>query len=290
MATPKLKVPRSEADDVLDAHRGEGQRLLELAADEQTVLIRDQEGYMEWGRERSRWIKRTKDALAYVYDGEDAAQEFEGAAYPSVSFVGSAWQQNFESAYLNVQDAMNTLMSLSERLQYAEEPEPQPTAHIQSKPVDMPAETGSPVIFLVHGHDHDTRDKVRSFLERAGDHKHDIVILDEKASRGQTVVEKLEEHASASQYAVVLLTGDDQGGPAAELHNSQPRARQNVVLELGWFCGEIGREHVAVLYEPGVELPSDIHGLIYISLADDWDKRLARELKAADFDFSLDRL
>jgi predicted nucleotide-binding protein len=148
----------------------------------------------------------------------------------------------------------------------------------------------TPVIFLVHGHDHNSRDKVRWFLERAGDHKHDIIILDERASKGQTIVEKLEEHASASQYAVVLLTGDDEGGPKRQGGTVQPRARQNVVLELGWFCGQIGRGHVTVLHEPGVELPSDIHGLVYISLSDDWERRLARELRAANLDFSLDRL
>jgi predicted nucleotide-binding protein len=63
-----------------------------------------------------------------------------------------------------------------------------------------------------------------------------------------------------------------------------------VIFELGWFCGLIGRAHVAVLHEPAIELPSDIDGLAYISLAGNWEADLVRELKDARFDFSLDRL
>jgi predicted nucleotide-binding protein len=103
------------------------------------------------------------------------------------------------------------------------------------------------------------------------------------------LLEKLEEHAQDAKYAVVLLTGDDLGGIKGG-KEMKPRARQNVVFELGWFCGQIGRENVAVLYEPDVELPSDIDGLAYIGLNTEWRTRLVRELKASDFDVSLDRV
>ena len=85
----------------------------------------------------------------------------------------------------------------------------------------------------------------------------------------------------------MLLTADDVGGATGEEQN--PRARQNVIFEFGWFCGLIGRKHVAVLYEAGVELPSDIEGLVYIGLDTEWRWRLVRELKDAGFDFSHDR-
>lgn len=68
------------------------------------------------------------------------------------------------------------------------------------------------------------------------------------------------------------------------------RARQNVILELGWLCSAIRRRNVAVLYENGVELPSDIDGLAYISLAGEWRGQLVRELNEAGWDFKLDRM
>lgn len=288
MAT--LKVLRSEAAHILGAHRAEGKRVLELATDEGGAPLQDYESYLEWTRERSRWRKRTTNALGYVYGGSQTANEFEQAA-SSATYVGGSevWPQDFEAAYLAVEDAISFLQALAESLRYDDEPVP-PSDVTQSEAANAPLHTGPPVIFLVHGHDDTSRDTVRSFLERAGNHKHDIVILDEKASKGQTIVEKLEEHASASQYAVVLLTGDDICSQVGRERVKHLRARQNVILELGWFCGAIGRDHVAVLYETAVELPSDISGLVYIPLDGDWEKRLARELKAAHFDFSLDRL
>jgi predicted nucleotide-binding protein len=63
-----------------------------------------------------------------------------------------------------------------------------------------------------------------------------------------------------------------------------------VILELGWFCGEIGRKNVAVLYANGVELPSDVDGLAYIPLDGEWEKLLVRELRDAGWGFLLDRL
>ena len=87
-----------------------------------------------------------------------------------------------------------------------------------------------------------------------------------------------EQHAAEAGFAVILLTGDDVGGPSdTEL---QPRARQNVVFEMGFFYGLLGRDYVAVLYERGVEKPSDIDGLVYIELdpAGAWKTALLQEL------------
>jgi predicted nucleotide-binding protein len=64
----------------------------------------------------------------------------------------------------------------------------------------------------------------------------------------------------------------------------KPRARQNVVFEFGWFCGLIGRENVGVIYSLGVELPSDLSGLVYIP-ASEWEKKLRRELVASGLEF-----
>jgi predicted nucleotide-binding protein len=131
-------------------------------------------------------------------------------------------------------------------------------------------------IFVVHGHQR--RDEVARFIQRVTGIT--PIILDEQAGRGRTIIEKFEEEARPAAYAVVLLTEDDLG-KAKDGAELRPRARQNAVLELGYFIGKIGRENVAVLHEQKVEILSDYQGVEYISFSDNWQAKLMRELRAA---------
>jgi predicted nucleotide-binding protein len=87
----------------------------------------------------------------------------------------------------------------------------------------------------------------------------------------------------------VLLTPDDVGG--TDPADLQPRARQNVILELGYFLGRVGRDRVCALYRGELELPSDYMGVIYIRFdsGGGWRLSLAKELKAADFDVDMNK-
>ena len=149
--------------------------------------------------------------------------------------------------------------------------------------------SASDEVFIVHGRADGPREAVARFVERFGLKP---IILHEQASEGRTIIEKIERHSGVG-YAVVLLTGDDRGGLAgAEPGGYQSRARQNVVLELGYFLGKLGRRHVCVLHEPGVEIPSDYDGVVYVPLDSGgaWRLRLAREMKATAFkDIDLNR-
>jgi predicted nucleotide-binding protein len=147
-------------------------------------------------------------------------------------------------------------------------------------------------IFLVHGHNHDQLDAVSQFLRQVTD-GHEVVILHEQANQGQTLIEKFERNAARAAHAVVLLTADDVGRPATLAPDAdQPRGRQNVVLELGFFFGRLSRRHVTVLRDPGVEQPSDIAGLVYIELDphDAWKLELAKDLKASGVGINLNKL
>lgn len=131
-------------------------------------------------------------------------------------------------------------------------------------------------VFLVHGHDAEAKHHVARIVQRLTNRE--PVILDEQASRSRTVIEKFEDHGGAAAFAIVLLTPDDVGGPAKG--SMSPRARQNVVFELGYFVGRLGRDRVVAMTKGGVELPSDIAGVVYISLdKDDWAHRLGREMR-----------
>lgn len=133
-------------------------------------------------------------------------------------------------------------------------------------------------VFVVHGHDEAIRDAVARFLEKLG---LEPVILHEHPDQGRTIIEKFTDHADVS-FAVVLLTADDVGRVKNKPHDElKARARQNVVLELGYFLGRLGRDRVCALYEDGVDIPSDYQGVLFVPLESEWRLRVARELKAA---------
>lgn len=144
-------------------------------------------------------------------------------------------------------------------------------------------------VFVVHGHNDAVRTTVVDVIGRSMGRR--PTVLFEQPNRSGTIVEKLEAHASDAGFAVVLLTADDLGrSRSAEVET--PRARQNVILEAGYFMGRLSRQRVALLYEPGVELPSDLQGILYIELdsSGTWAFTLGREMRAAGLDADLNRL
>jgi predicted nucleotide-binding protein len=135
-------------------------------------------------------------------------------------------------------------------------------------------------VFVVHGHDGEPREAVARFLERLG---LGAVILHERPNKGRTIITKFREEAAGVGFAVVLMTPDDEG-KAEKASDLQPRARQNVDFELGFFIGALGPDRVAALVKGDLERPSDFDGVVYISLdSADWQVRLGRELQAAGY-------
>lgn len=107
----------------------------------------------------------------------------------------------------------------------------------------------------------------------------DPVILHEQPNAGATIIEKLEAHGGCD-FAVVVLTPDDEGRLVGD-ERLRARARQNVIYELGYFVGRLNRKRVAALVAPGLEMPSDFHGVVFIPIDvnDAWQMLLGRELK-----------
>jgi predicted nucleotide-binding protein len=132
-------------------------------------------------------------------------------------------------------------------------------------------------VFIVHGHEGEPREAVAGFLRKI-----DFVpvILREQTNQGRTTVEKFEDHSDVG-FAVVLLTPDDVGGPKDG--QLQPRARQNVILELGYFIGKLGRRNVCAIKSGDLEIPSDIFDIIWTDFDNRgaWKSALARELEDA---------
>jgi predicted nucleotide-binding protein len=156
----------------------------------------------------------------------------------------------------------------------------------QVKTKETPTPTG-PQIFIVHGHNVEILQKVARTLEKL---KLKPIILHEQPNSGQTIIEKFEAHSNVG-FAIVLLTDDDEGKSKVEL-DLQKRARQNVIMEMGFFIGKLGRSRVLPLYSKSVELPSDIHGLLYTPIddSDSWMFKIAKELNAAGYSVDVNAL
>lgn len=158
-----------------------------------------------------------------------------------------------------------------------------------NEPSENPTRNFGGKIFIVCGHDEAPKHAVARYVS-----KFDIepIILDEQANKGQTIIDKFEEHAGEAGFAIVLLTPDDVGKPKDETDEFKPRARQNVILELGYFLCGLGRERVCVLYKEGVELPSDIHGILYVPMDsfNGWQLQLAKEMRQAGLPIDPEKL
>jgi len=154
-----------------------------------------------------------------------------------------------------------------------------PKKKIQKMTTDMNPKNNNNV-FIVHGHNEEIQQKVARVIEKL---KLNPIILNEQSNEGMTIIEKFEKHSNVS-FAIVLLTFDDYGNVKSK-ESKNKRARQNVILELGYFIAKLGRKNVLPLYENDVELPSDISGILYTKIdeSENWKFRLVKELKSADF-------
>jgi predicted nucleotide-binding protein len=141
-------------------------------------------------------------------------------------------------------------------------------------------------VFVVHGRDHAIRNEVQRVL-----HSLSIpsIVLDKEGDAGQTVVEKFVREAARCEYALVICSPDDEGRLRPKTKKTgapdgwRPRARQNVVLELGYFLAQLGRKNVFMLHTGDLELPSDLAGVIYQPGSTNWQHKLVRELRDAGF-------
>ena len=139
-------------------------------------------------------------------------------------------------------------------------------------------------VFIVHGHDGELKQSVARVIEKQGI---EAIILSEQANRGRTIIEKFEDHADVGG-AICLFTSDDLGRAKKDT-DDKPRARQNVVLEAGYFMGKLGRDHVVLLADDGVEMPSDLSGVVYTNTGD-WKIELIKELRAMGYTVDFNKL
>ncbi|WP_156851198.1 TIR domain-containing protein [Bartonella refiksaydamii] len=136
------------------------------------------------------------------------------------------------------------------------------TASHVSKPL-------SPEIFIVHGHDSAALKDLKLVLYELGLKPY---ILQDTSGNGLTIIEALEKEickpTRSIKFGIVLLTPDDMGYSRTAGTTAAPRARQNVILEMGMLISALSRKNVAILIKQDVEIPSDVHGIIYLPFKD----------------------
>lgn len=141
-------------------------------------------------------------------------------------------------------------------------------------------------VFIVHGHDNAVKNEVARFIEKIN---LTAVILHEQTNKGQTIIEKFEKSSSNIKFAIILLTPDDLGTSKSNPDKLFERARQNVILELGYFTGLLGRKKVCVLLKSPTEIPGDYLGVVYIDFnnTESWKFQLVKEMKEAGLKIDL---
>ena len=118
-------------------------------------------------------------------------------------------------------------------------------------------------IFVVHGRDHEARDQLELVLRRLG---LEPFVLQVTGGGGDTLIESLERmigKTAQSAFGIVLMTPDDMGYLKDEKpEDAKPRARQNVIMEMGMLLASLTRKRCAILQRGFVEPPSNMGGVI----------------------------
>ena len=214
----------------------------------------------------TKWDLYITELLSRSFSDDSLLNEYRSVKLPRYS---GSWSDKAEIHEERIRRRVTFLESIVERIGLIPE---SPVSEVSRL-----SPSNQPKVFVIHGHDEASKNQVARFIEKLG---LSAIILHEQPNKGRTIIEKLEKHSDVA-FAVALLTPDDVGGSAKSF--LKPRARQNVIFELGHFESKLGRDRVCVLYTPGVELPSDYVGVAYHEMdkAGGWQLRLAREMKAA---------
>jgi predicted nucleotide-binding protein len=250
-----------------------GKELLEREIPTPDELKAARADYYTWSEFNVQLLKRrfTTDELATDYSG--GGFFFGGGA--------TTFFQDVEEYRDDVRTKVRRLNSILEQVPLYEGTAESPPATAKSRSLEIDQMSKGGPIFLVHGHAEGPKREIAAFLTAVTGSA--PIVLHERPSEGRTIIEKLEYFGGQAGCAIVILTADDEGRERGSESTLRWRGRQNVVLELGFFIGALGRARVALLYESDVELPSDMKGVLYVRLDDagGWKMILARELKAA---------
>ena len=228
-------------------------------------------------------IKRSDMIIGKVFgDSSEYKNTLNNISFrPGVYFSGMA-DSNYDGSWNSgCSELINLVETMLEDLQLSSDLDSSPTE----------TQILSDEIFIVHGHNEEMKQSVARTIETL---ELKPIILHEQPNKGRTIIEKFENYSQVS-FAIILLSADDVAfEKESTIEQAKLRARQNVILELGFFIGKLGRERVLALFEDGVdiEIPSDYKGVLYVAYdkAGKWKFELIKELKASGMSIDANKI
>ncbi len=292
MATPKKTSQQEKQPDALIIDKASftaklldriesGKELLNRSVTNLTELETNENDFYKWSDYNSEYLKQSfnneQNEYKVRYDRVNDLMGF-GGAYDSTPNAKLKRLKGY------IGNKIEFLERLAEKVDILKSEVESPVA---AKPAFPKSTTANNQIFIVHGHNTAIEQTVARTIEKLG---LTPIILHEQANAGRTIIEKFEGNSDVG-FAIILLTDDDEGKAKTEV-DLRSRARQNVVLELGYFIGKLGRPRVLPLHSEGVEIPSDIHGLVYVPLdkAENWKFSIVKELREAGYTVDANKL
>lgn len=288
--TVALTIDKATFKNVLNDRIEIGKKIFNTSVTTNEALNLNDAEYRKWDDYNSEFLKQS-----FNFEHNEYRDDYDNCA-TWVGFVGLSYRnyndpneklknlkEKIQKKILNLEqlrDKTDLLKSEIELMTYTR------TAD-SNELVATTSESENKLVFIVHGHNDTIKVNVARTLEKLG---LTPIILHEQPNEGRTIIEKFEKHSKVG-FAVILLTDDDEGKSKSEM-DLKPRARQNVILELGYFIGKLGRGKVVPLYSKDVDLPSDLYGLVYVPIdnSESWKFALVKELRAAGYNVDANKI
>lgn len=289
MATRKNKIQTPKEHAILNASTSEfstnlekriefGEEIFNRSISNQEELRLANSDYKVWTEYNYEMLKQS-----FNIENNDYMKSYDDAGYTFMGQMGEVLGNPIETHKNLVKYKLDDLKSLFTRAELLKSQVSANTKIEVTKPL-----LDQSKVFIVHGHDDEAKEKVARFISKLG---FDPIILHEQASSSRTIIEKIEDYGAVG-FAIILYTPCDLGKVNNDKGEFRSRARQNVVLEHGYFIGRIGRPNVLALVKGDIETPNDISGVVYTKLDDDdaWHLKVAKELNASGYKVDLSRL
>lgn len=269
---PNLLQPLDVVANEINARIDEGSDLrsaLDAATDEDSVD--------EWVHRETSWFRYNVTLLGKLFPAEFVKQ-YTGTARTLIFMPYESLEGRKKQLRGRLDDGIAALQSLVQQA---------PLLDVPGQPVPAAREeqSNNRRVFIVHGHHRDSLAQVARVISEIG---LEPVILGERARGAATIIEKLEAEGDVG-FVVVLMSPDDVGRLGTE-PDLAPRARQNVIFEVGYFIARARRDRVLVFLIDELAWPTDIQGVAYEPFDNGWRLSLARHLKAAGVPFELEKL
>ena len=286
---PKLLVSEEEARQQIEVQIEKGQQLRTRQIDSSDELEKARAESKKWSDYNETLLLRLFDNTSIAENAYTDFDDFPGFIYTDKPMPFSEKLDYYQKG---MDSSINSLESIHERLKLYDAPS---DTHQRTSDNEESSNTSQPVlsnkVFIVHGRDDGVKGDVALFVRDLGLQE---IILDRQPNEGLiAILDKFEREAKKADFAIALLTPDDVGALKGEADDQlKPRARQNVIFELGYFIKALGREKVCLLLKGELENPSDLDGILYVSMnsPNGWRLPLATEMKQAGLPVDLNKL